>query len=154
MKVVHLQAYGNPRDAVACVEVEDAPAPGAGEVRFSVDAFPINPADVLLTEGKYAAKPPVPALLGAECAGTVTDVGDGVDDLAPGDKVSFQMATMQRSGNLVARTIRLENPTAPVKYQGVINTIKDSFGVVDLTLRRKSSETGRRLVNGKGGVCE
>ena len=32
-------------------------------------------------------------------------------------QVSFQMATMQRSGTLVARTIRLENPAAPVKYQ-------------------------------------
>ena len=35
------------------------------------------------------------------------------------------MATMARSGNLVARTIRLENPAAPVKYQGVVNSIQD-----------------------------
>lgn len=27
------------------------------------------------------------------------------------------MATVQRSGNLAAKTIRLENPAAPVKYQ-------------------------------------
>ena len=87
MKVVHLQTYGTPHDAVACVEVDDAPPPAAGEVRFEVEAFPINPADVLLAEGKYAAKPPVPALLGAECVGRVTDVGADVDDLSPGDRV-------------------------------------------------------------------
>ena len=38
-------------------------------------------------------------------------------------QVSFQMATMQRSGTLVARTIRLENPAAPVKYQVMRNEI-------------------------------
>ena len=31
-------------------------------------------------------------------------------------------------GNLVARTIRLENPVAPVKYQGVVNSVKDDKG--------------------------
>ena len=43
------------------------------------------------------------------------------------------MATMARSGNLVARTIRLENPVAPVKYQGVVNSVKDhkSWGFIE-----------------------
>jgi hypothetical protein len=46
---------------------------------------------------------------------------------------NFQMATMARSGNLVARTIRLENPAAPVKYQGVVNSIQEdkSFGFIE-----------------------
>ena len=40
---------------------------------------------------------------------------------------------MARSGNLVARTIRLENPVAPVKYQGVVNSVKDNktFGFIE-----------------------
>ena len=54
---------------------------------------------------------------------TISDV-EGNVNLTSGDKCSFQMATMARSGNLVARTIRLENPVAPVKYQGVVNSIK------------------------------
>ena len=61
---------------------------------------------------------------------TQSDV-EGNVTLASGDKVSFQMATMQRSGTLVARTIRLENPAAPVKYQGVINSLKDNFGFIE-----------------------
>ncbi|QQP38579.1 AGAP004937PAlike, partial [Caligus rogercresseyi] len=61
---------------------------------------------------------------------TMSDV-EGNVTVASGDKVSFQMATMQRSGNLVARTIRLENPAAPVKYQGVVNSIKESFGFIE-----------------------
>lgn len=63
---------------------------------------------------------------------TMSDV-EGNVTVAAGDKVSFQMATMARSGNLVARTIRLENPAAPVKYQGVVNSVKDqkTFGFIE-----------------------
>jgi cold shock CspA family protein len=63
---------------------------------------------------------------------TTNDV-EGNVTVASGDKVSFQMATMARSGNLVARTIRLENPAAPVKYQGVVNSIQEdkSFGFIE-----------------------
>ena len=51
--------------------------------------------------------------------------------LASGDKVSFQMATVQRSGNIAAKTIRLENPASPVKYQGVVNSLKDTSGFIE-----------------------
>merc|ERR1719193_3040683 len=59
-----------------------------------------------------------------------TDV-EGNVTLASGDKVSFQMATVQRSGNLAAKTIRLENPAAPVKYQGVVNSLEAKFGYIE-----------------------
>merc|ERR1719186_1798216 len=61
---------------------------------------------------------------------TIPDV-EGNVTLASGDKVSFQMATVQRSGNLAAKTIRLENPAAPVKYQGVVSSLKDTFGFIE-----------------------
>ena len=63
---------------------------------------------------------------------TTNDV-EGNVTVAAGDKVSFQMATMARSGNLVARTIRLENPASPVKYQGVVNSIQDdkTYGFIE-----------------------
>ena len=59
----------------------------------------------------------------------ISDV-EGNVTLASGDKVSFQMATVQRSGNLAAKTIRLENPAAS-KYQGVVNSFKDTFGFIE-----------------------
>merc|ERR1719300_1890037 len=61
---------------------------------------------------------------------TMPDV-EGNVTLSAGDKVSFQVATVQRSGNLAAKTIRLENPAAPVKYQGVVNSLKDTFGFIE-----------------------
>lgn len=87
MKAIHLTAFGDPAVGTACVELPDPPPPGPGEVAFDVVAFPINPADLLLLRGQYAAKPPLPAIPGAEMAGRVTAVGPGVTDLAAGDVV-------------------------------------------------------------------
>ncbi|CAG2063693.1 unnamed protein product, partial [Timema podura] len=55
---------------------------------------------------------------------------EGNVTLCSGDKVSFQIATNQR-GNLGACHIRLENPAHPVKYQGVICSMKESFGFIE-----------------------
>ncbi|XP_069686487.1 RNA-binding protein Unr isoform X1 [Periplaneta americana] len=56
---------------------------------------------------------------------------EGNVTLRSGDKVSFQIATNQRSGNLGACHIRLENPAHPVKYQGVVCSMKESFGFIE-----------------------
>lgn len=55
---------------------------------------------------------------------------EGNVTLCSGDKVSFQIATNQR-GNLGACHIRLENPAHPVKYQGVVCSMKESFGFIE-----------------------
>lgn len=44
--------------------------------------------------------------------------------------MSFQIATNQR-GNLGACHIRLENPAQPVKYRGVVCSMKESFGFIE-----------------------
>ena len=87
MKAAQLTQFGNPRDSVACIEIDDPGAPGAGEILMRIDAAPINPAEILLIKGAYAARPPLPAPLGIEGAGEVLAVGAGVTRFAPGDKV-------------------------------------------------------------------
>lgn len=87
MKVAELKAFGPAPEVVDCVEVEEPAAPAAGQVVIEVLAAPINPADLLLIEGKYATRPPLPAPLGIEGAGRVLAVGTEVVGLAPGDLV-------------------------------------------------------------------
>ncbi len=87
MKAVQFSAFGVPAEVAELVELADPPAPGAGEVGLAVEAFPINPADLLFLEGRYAQRPPLPATPGAESVARVTAVGDGVSDLAVGDRV-------------------------------------------------------------------
>jgi NADPH:quinone reductase-like Zn-dependent oxidoreductase len=87
MKQVQFTAFGEPKDVTICVDIEDVGPPDAGEVVVDIDAFPINPADLLTITGGYAVKPDLPATLGAEGTGRVTAVGPGVVDLALGDQV-------------------------------------------------------------------
>ncbi|MDX2205387.1 MAG: type I polyketide synthase [Hyphomicrobiaceae bacterium] len=66
--------------------MRSAPRPPlrSGEVRLAVEASGLNFRDVLLALGMYPG-PAVP--LGAECAGIVTEVGEGVRDFAVGARV-------------------------------------------------------------------
>jgi len=87
MKAVQFAAFGVPHEVAACVDLPDPGAPAEGEVLVEIEAFPINPADLLFLEGAYAARPPLPATPGAEGVGRVAAVGGGVTDLAVGNRV-------------------------------------------------------------------
>ncbi len=87
MKLAQLEAFGAPAEVVDCIEAEAPGAPGPGELLVEMLACPINPAELLLIEGKYASRPPLPARLGIEGAGRVAAVGEDVSGLAPGDLV-------------------------------------------------------------------
>ncbi len=87
MKQVRFGAFGPPHQVGECVEVADVGAPGPDEVVIEVEAFPINPADLLTMTGGYAVRPPLPATLGAEAVGRVAAVGSEVRGLAPGQRV-------------------------------------------------------------------
>ena len=69
---------------LALVPSEAAEAPLAdGEVRLAMRAAGLNFRDVLIALGMYPGEAP----LGSEGAGVVVEVGPGVEDLAPGDRV-------------------------------------------------------------------
>lgn len=83
----------------------DLPAPGPGEVRLRHGAIGVNFVDVYHRTGLYAL-PGLPAVLGVEGAGTVTAIGDGVVDFAPGDRVAW--AGLPAGGYAEARNIAAE----------------------------------------------
>jgi len=62
------------------------PAPGAGEIRFRVEAAGVNFIDTYKRSGLYAVK--LPHTLGQEAAGVVTAVGAGVSDFKVGDRIA------------------------------------------------------------------
>lgn len=69
--------------------VEDGPEPsaGPGQVVVDVKAAGVNFVDALFVQGKYQIKPPTPFTPGSDIAGVVSSVGDGVSDVAVGDRV-------------------------------------------------------------------
>lgn len=85
MKAVVLTGTGS-YDVLRVEERPDPPV-GPGEVRVAVRAAGINFADTMARIGLYPDAPKPPCVLGYEVAGEVETVGDGVTDLAPGDRV-------------------------------------------------------------------
>jgi NADPH:quinone reductase len=65
----------------------EAPPPGPGQIRVAVKAIGISYVDVLTAAGKYQVTPPLPFIPGSECAGVVEQVGEGVTNVAVGDRV-------------------------------------------------------------------
>jgi NADPH:quinone reductase len=82
---IRIDAPGGP-EQMRLVQVELG-APGPGEVRLRHHACGLNYIDVYHRTGAYPL--PLPAGLGMEGAGVVEAVGEGVDHLAPGDRVAY-----------------------------------------------------------------
>lgn len=87
MKRIAYRAFGNPAEVCRVEDVPDPGPPGAGEVLVEILAFPINPSDLLVIEGRHRTRPAFPAQPGAESVGRVLAVGGAVEGFAPGDLV-------------------------------------------------------------------
>ncbi|HTY97196.1 MAG TPA: medium chain dehydrogenase/reductase family protein [Solirubrobacteraceae bacterium] len=85
MRTVVITKHGGP----GVLEVQERPDPslGAGEVRIDVAASGINFADVMARMGLYPDAPKPPCVVGYEVAGTVSEVGEGVTGVSPGQRV-------------------------------------------------------------------
>ncbi len=83
---IRIHQPGGP-EALVWEEVEVG-APGPGEVRLAQSAVGLNYIDVYHRTGLYPV-PALPTAIGMEAAATVEAVGDGVAELAPGDRVAY-----------------------------------------------------------------
>ncbi len=87
MKAIEYGQFGTPHIVCKCIDVADPESPAANEVLVAVEASAINPADLLIIRGEYPGPDTLPARQGIEGAGRVLDLGEGVGDLAVGDRV-------------------------------------------------------------------
>jgi NADPH:quinone reductase-like Zn-dependent oxidoreductase len=85
MKAVVITKHGGP----GVLQVQERPDPvlGPGQVRIEVAAAGINFADVMARMGLYADAPKTPCVVGYEVAGTILELGEGVEGLSPGQRV-------------------------------------------------------------------
>nr|NIR34708.1 zinc-binding dehydrogenase [Actinomycetota bacterium]NIS28690.1 zinc-binding dehydrogenase [Actinomycetota bacterium]NIT94092.1 zinc-binding dehydrogenase [Actinomycetota bacterium]NIU17717.1 zinc-binding dehydrogenase [Actinomycetota bacterium]NIU64154.1 zinc-binding dehydrogenase [Actinomycetota bacterium] len=86
MRAAVCPAYGPPE----VIRIRELPEPvvEAGQALVRVHAAAVNFPDVLFVADDYQFSVPPPFVPGSEFAGTVLAVGDAVDDLQPGDRVS------------------------------------------------------------------
>ena len=86
MRAMRVHDLSEDISALEMDEVE-LPPPGPGEVRLKLKACSVNFPDILMVQGKYQFKPELPFSPGMEGAGIVTELGEGVANLKPGDEV-------------------------------------------------------------------
>jgi NADPH2:quinone reductase len=84
-KAIRIHQHGGP-DQMRWEEVPVA-SPGAGEAVVRHTAVGLNFIDVYHRTGLYPLK--MPASLGMEAAGVVEEVGPGVSEVRPGDRVAY-----------------------------------------------------------------
>jgi NADPH:quinone reductase-like Zn-dependent oxidoreductase len=85
MRAVVITKHGGP--GVLEVQERPDPTPGPGEVRIDVAAAGINFADVMARLGMYPDAPKTPCVVGYEVAGTIAQLGEGVDGVSVGQRV-------------------------------------------------------------------
>ena len=84
MRAIRVSSFGGP-EVLRLQEAPD-PAPGPGQVVVRVRAAGVNPVETYVRAGSYAALPQLPYTPGADAAGEVEAVGDGVA-LRKGERV-------------------------------------------------------------------
>ena len=123
-----------------------------GEIRVRVHAAALNFPDLLMTQGKYQHKPPLPFVAGMENAGEVIEVAPDVRAFAVGDKVCYGGHGGAFVEELVAPAAMLRPMPAGLDFaQGA------AYGVTALTawvalVRRAALRPGETLlVHGASG---
>jgi putative PIG3 family NAD(P)H quinone oxidoreductase len=90
MRAVIASGTGGP-EVLSVGEVPD-PTPGPGEVLVAVAATAVNRADTLQRQGFYPPPPGASDVIGLECSGTISALGDDVEGWAVGDQVCALLA--------------------------------------------------------------
>ncbi|MBB5233944.1 NADPH:quinone oxidoreductase family protein [Deinococcus budaensis] len=85
MRALTCTAFAEP-EALTVQTLPD-PTPGPGQVVLDVRAAGVNYPDALMVMGQYQVKPPLPFTPGAEAAGVIAAVGEGVQGLQVGQRV-------------------------------------------------------------------
>lgn len=87
MRSAMYHQFGDPAAVLAPAE-SPLPEPGPGEVRVRMRLAPIHNHDLFTIRGQYGWKPQLPAIGGSEGFGVVDALGEGVEELAIGQRVT------------------------------------------------------------------
>lgn len=89
------------------------PEPGPGEVLVEIEAASLNFPDLLIVQNKYQIKPPLPFVPGAEFAGRIVAIGQGVTNFEPGNRI----ACLQSTGGFATHAVAPASLCLPLPAQ-------------------------------------
>ena len=137
MRAVTLSGSGGP-EVLDRGEVPD-PVAGPGEVVVDVVATAVNRADLLQRAGFYPPPPGASEILGLECSGIVSEVGEGVTGWSVGDEVcallsggGYAERVAVPAGQLLPRPAGVELATAAALPEVVCTVWSNVFMLAGL----------------------
>jgi NADPH:quinone reductase len=113
MKSIQVTVPGGP-ESLQLVEIP-IPQPGPRQALVRIAASGVNFIDIYFRSGLYKASSPI--AIGSEAAGTVEAVGEGVTEVAPGDRVAYAMARGSYAEYAVVPAAQLVKIPAHVDFQ-------------------------------------
>src|SRR5664279_2031953 len=112
MKSIQVNVPGGPEN-LQLVDIP-TPRPGPGQALVRLAASGVNFIDIYFRTGLYKAD--LPIAIGSEGAGTVEEVGEGVTEVAPGDRVAYAMARGSYAEYAVVPAVQLVKIPAHVDF--------------------------------------
>ena len=113
MKAIQVKVPGGPENLLL-VDIP-IPHPGPGQALVRIAASGVNFIDIYFRTGLYKAD--LPIAIGSEGAGTVEAVGEGVTEVAAGDRVAYAMARGSYAEYAVVPAAQLVKIPAHLDFQ-------------------------------------
>ena len=151
MKAIRVHAFGGPE----VLQLEDVPepTPSNGQVVVRVKAAGVNPSDTYTRSGISPVKPALPYTPGSDAAGVVEALGEGVTNVAVGDRVYVARSVSGTYAELVLATAaqvhRLPDRISFAQGAGVFVPYATACRALRQIARARTGETV--LVHGASG---
>jgi len=150
MRAVCVREFG-PVDSHPITEVSCG-TPGPDEILIAVRAIGLNYPDLLMLQGLYQVRPPLPFIPGRDAAGLVEAVGSGVTQFARGDRVMCQVPKGAFAEKVIApvdRCFPMSSAASFVEAAAMITPYNTAY--VAVAGRSRLESTNVALVTGASG---
>lgn len=144
-QAVQFTEYGD-TDVLQVVDLP-APSPTAGHVQIAVRAAGVNPIDWKIVAGEMRDVMPVqlPAGVGTDVAGVVTDVGAGVTEWTVGDEVLGRSTTPAYSAYALAASADVVRKPDAISWE-VAGSLAGAGGTAYAVLNKLGLSAGQTLL--------
>ena len=141
---VRVHKVGGPE--VLTYEDIPVPATGAGQLRVKQHAIGVNFVDTYFRSGLYPAPAGLPFVAGNEAAGEVVEVGAGVSDFKPGDRVAYVQGPGCYTAERVVPADRVVKLPANIGYEQAAGMMLKGLTVQYLVRRTFKVEKGTNVL--------
>ena len=147
MKAVFCTEFGSHTN-LQVQEVDAPPPPPPGMAKIGIEARGIQFSDLVQMAGDYQVKPKLPFVVGGEAAGTVLELGDGVENVAVGDRVICTGGCVEQV-NLPAKSLTVIPEDIDFN---VAASFRNNYATAYFGLQRANLQPGEvLLVHGAAG---